>query len=186
MPRQCEAGNLRERIAVAPQDVVALDEVFHVEILPVGAERDAFREAAYISLRHLAYCLSLYLEQRHVGFLMPVEVGLGSAAGAVQDQRGGITAGRADGEPLWTIADDYLIDDPGRACLEVDDAHGVDLAVLAAADVVDDRELAVGRDLDVDRVEAGGYVVVLAFDPGVADLLAVDVEQCHPVGAAFD
>jgi len=51
---------------------------------------------------------------------------------------------RAHGEPLWTIADNYLIDDAGRVGLEVDDADGIDLAVLTAADVVDDRELAVG------------------------------------------
>ena len=48
---------------------------------------------------------------------MPVEGGLGGAAGAVEDQRGGITAGRADGEPFWTIADDYLINDAGRVRL---------------------------------------------------------------------
>src|SRR4029077_20524917 len=34
--------------------------------------------------------------------------------------------------------------------------------------------------------EAGGHVVILAVYLGVADLLAVDVEQSHPVGAALD
>src|SRR5438128_2224349 len=68
---------------------------------------------------------------------------------------------------------------------EVDDADGVDSAILTAADVVDDREFAVGRDLDVERVEAGGHVVILAVYLGVADLLAVDVEQSYPVGAAL-
>ena len=50
----------------------------------------------------------------------------------------------------------------GGVASMVDDAHGIDPAVLAAADVVDDRELAVGRDLDVERGEAGGHVVILA------------------------
>jgi hypothetical protein len=69
---------LGERITVAPQDIdVALDEVSYVEVLPVGAERDAFGEAAHIGLRHLAHRLSLDLEERHVGFLMAVEGGLG-------------------------------------------------------------------------------------------------------------
>src|SRR5207253_649016 len=128
---------------------------------------------------------SVDLEERHIGFLMPVEGGLGCAAGAVEDQRGGIAAGRADGEPFRAIADDYLIDDAGWVRLEVDDADGVDSAILTAADVVDDREFAVGRDLDVERVEAGGHVVILAVYLGVADLLAVDVEQSYPVGAAL-
>jgi hypothetical protein len=81
---------------------------------------------------------------------MPIEGSLGCAAGAVEDQRGGIAAGRADGEPFRAIADDDLIDDAGRVCLEVDYANGVDPAVLAAADVVDYRELAVGGDCDGD------------------------------------
>jgi hypothetical protein len=70
-----------------------------------------------------------------------VEGGLRRAAGAVQQQRSGVAAGRTDGEPFRAIADDYLIDDAGRARLEVDDANGVDPAVLAAADVVDDPKL---------------------------------------------
>ena len=116
---------------------------------------------------------------------MRVEGGLGCAAGAVEDQRGGITAGRAHGEPLWTIADNNLIDDAGRTCVEVDDADGIHLAVLTAPDVVDDGELSVGRDLDVEWVEAGGHVVILAIDLSIADLLAVDIEQSHPIGAAL-
>ena len=153
-PGSAKLATFRERIAIAVQDVdVALDEVSHVEVLPIGTEREAFGEAAEIGLRHLAHRLSLDLEERHVGFLMPIEGGLGCAAGAVEDQRGGIAAGRADGEPFRAIADDDLIDDAGRVCLEVDYANGVDPAVLAAADVVDYRELAVGRDLDVERVK---------------------------------
>jgi hypothetical protein len=35
---------------------------------------------------------------------------------------------------------DYLIDNTRRASLEVDDADGVNLAILTATDVVDDRE----------------------------------------------
>jgi hypothetical protein len=54
---------------------------------------------------------------------VPVEGGLGRAAAAVEDQRGAIATGRADGEPFWAIADDYLIDDAGRVGLEVDDAR---------------------------------------------------------------
>jgi hypothetical protein len=93
------------------QDInVALDEISHVKVLPVGAEHDAFGKAADVRLCHLANALSIDLEEHHVGFLMPVEGGLGCAAGAVEDQRGGITARRADSEPFWTIADQR----PGR------------------------------------------------------------------------
>src|SRR6202040_524116 len=88
--------------------------------------------------------------------------------------------------PFWALPHHYLIDNAGRACLEVDDADGVDLAVLSATDIIDDRELAVGRDLDVERVEASGHVVILAVNLSVADLLTVNVEQPYPVGAAFD
>ena len=132
--------------------MLPLDEVSHVEVLPIGTEREAFGETADISLRHPAHRLSLDLEERHVGFFMPVEGFFGCAASAVEDQRCGIAASRAHGEPLWTIADNYLIDEAGRVGLEVDNADGIDLAVLTAADVVDDRELAVGCDLDVERV----------------------------------
>ena len=142
MSGQCKARHFRQGVTLEPQDVdVAVDEICNIEVMPVRAERDAFGEAADIGLRHLADRLCFDLEKRHVGFIVPVEGGLGCAAAAVQDQRGGIAAGRADGEPFRAIADDYLIDDAGRARLEVDDANGVDPAVLAAADVVDDPKL---------------------------------------------
>jgi hypothetical protein len=156
--------------------MLPLDEVSHVEVLPIGTEREAFGETADISLRHPAHRLSLDLEERHVGFFMPVEGFFGCAASAVEDQRCGIAASRAHGEPFWTIADDNLIDDAGRGCFEVNDTNGVDSAILAAADVVDDRQLAVGRDLYVKRVKASSHVVILTVDLRIADFLAVDVE----------
>ena len=113
-------------------------------------------------MRHLTHRLSLDLEERHVRFLVPVEGGLRRATGAVQDERSGIAASGAYRKPFRAITDDHLIDDAGRVRLEIDHADGVDLAILAAADVVDDRELAVGRDFDVERIEAGGHVVILA------------------------
>jgi hypothetical protein len=54
------------------------DEVSHVEVTPVGAERNAFGEAAHLGLRDLAHRLSLDLEERHVGFFVPIEGGLGA------------------------------------------------------------------------------------------------------------
>ena len=89
-------------------------------------------------------------------------------------------------QPFRAVADDNLINDAGRVCFKVDHADSVDLTVLAAADVVDDRELAVGRDLDVERVKAGRHVVIFAVHLGVSDLLAVDIEQPHPVGTTLD
>src|SRR5262249_21250734 len=97
MSRQCEVANLRERITIAPQYVdIALDEVSDIEVLPVGAEHDAFRKAAHVRLSHLANALSIDLEEHNVGFLVPVERGFGRRPGAVQQQRSGIAAGRAD------------------------------------------------------------------------------------------
>jgi hypothetical protein len=60
------------------------DQVSHIEVTSVGAERDAFGEAAHLGLSDLAHRLSLDLEQeRHVEFLVPIEGGFGRAAGAV-------------------------------------------------------------------------------------------------------
>jgi len=107
---------------------------------------------------------------------MPVEGGLGCGTSAVQDQRGGVAAGRAHREPFRAVADHDLIDDAWRARFEVDHPYRVDLAILATTDVVDDSELAVGRHLDVERVEPGRHVVILAVDLGVVEFLTVDVE----------
>jgi hypothetical protein len=54
---------------------------------------------------------------------------------------------RPDSSPtLGAVAEDDLIDDARRARLEIDDADNIHLAVLSAADIVDYRELPVGRD----------------------------------------
>jgi hypothetical protein len=59
------------------------------------------------------------------------------------------------------------------------------LAILAAADVVDDRELTVGSDLHVERIEAGRHVVILAVYLRRDDFLAIDIEQSYSVGATL-
>jgi hypothetical protein len=73
-------ATLRQRVAIEPQDVdVAVDQVSHIEVTSVGAERDAFGEAAHLGLSDLAHRLSLDLEQeRHVEFLVPIEGVLGA------------------------------------------------------------------------------------------------------------
>src|SRR6516164_1450221 len=177
VPRQRQARHLRQGVPVEPQNIdVAVDKVCNIEPAPIRAEGDALGESADIDLSHLADRLSVDLEQRHIRFLVSVEGGLGRAPGTVQYERGGIAPGRAHRQPFRAVADDHLIDDARRVRLHVDHPDRVDLTVLAAADVVDDRELAVGRYLDVERVEAGGHVVILAVDLGVADLLPVDIE----------
>jgi hypothetical protein len=42
------------------------------------------------------------------------------------------------------------------------------------------------RFRDVERVEAGGHVVIFAVYLSIADLLTVNIEQPYPIGAAFD
>src|SRR5215471_12013423 len=133
MPRQCEVGDLRELVAIEPQDVdVAVDEVADVKVAPVWAERHALGEATHVDLSHLAYCLSIDLQERDIRVFMPVEGGLGGGTGSVEKDRRGITSGRAHRESFRTIADNHLIDDTGWVCLEIDDADGVDLAILTA------------------------------------------------------
>jgi hypothetical protein len=58
--------------------------------------------------------------------------------------------------------------DDGRIAGLVMPADSVDLAVLSATDIIDHRELAVGRDLDVERVEASGHVVILTVYLSIA------------------
>ena len=51
MSRQGKAAELRQRVAVEAQDVnVAVDEIADIEKVPVGAESEAFGEAADIGL----------------------------------------------------------------------------------------------------------------------------------------
>jgi hypothetical protein len=150
MSGQREIRHFGQCVAVDPQDIhIPFDKISYIEIPSVGAECDAFSEATHIGLRYLADCLSVDFQESHIGSIVAIKGGLRRTPTAVQDQRGRITARRAHRQPLWTVADHDLIDDTGRACIEVDDADSVDLAVLAAADVVDDRELAVRRDLNV-------------------------------------
>ena len=78
MSRQGKVGDLRELVAIEPEDVdVAVDEVADIEVVPVRAERYALGEATHIGLSHLAYCLSVDLQERDVRVFVPVEGGLG-------------------------------------------------------------------------------------------------------------
>jgi hypothetical protein len=74
-PFRHRPGNAATYIAAVGQDLRN-----HIKV----HEFVAFGEAAHLGLRDLAHRLSLDLEERHVGFLVPIEGGLGRAAGAIE------------------------------------------------------------------------------------------------------
>ena len=77
-------------------------------------------------------------------------------------------------EPLGTVTDHYVIDDARRIGLEIDHAGGVDVAVrrAAAAGLVEQRGLAVGRHHDIVGPRAGRQIELV-----VGHLVAVDIEH---------
>ena len=99
-------GYLSQCIAVDPQNIdVAVDKISHVQIAPVGTERDAFGEATHVGLRHLTDCLSIDLQESYVRFVVPIKGGLWRSTCAVQDQRSRIAASRAYRVSDWSSTD---------------------------------------------------------------------------------
>jgi len=56
---------------------VAVDEISHLEIAPVGTGRDPLGEATDAGPAHFAYRLSVDFQKRDVGFIVPIKAVFG-------------------------------------------------------------------------------------------------------------
>jgi hypothetical protein len=169
-----------------PEDIdIAVDEVVHVKIAPVGAERDALGKATYIGVRHLGYHLSIDLQESHVGSVVAIKGGLWRTTGAVQEQQSGmppaVLIASPSGPSPTTI---WLITRGGFA------------SISTPATVSPDRpvrhpywrrcRVVVGANLDVERVQPAGDVIVFSVDLGVTHPLPIDIEQRKSISTWFD
>src|SRR5262249_1933952 len=107
LPRQLQllagVGDLRA-LALEDRDVL-VGEVADVEVLAVGAEDGALREAAPLHLAHLGDLLALDLEHGEAAITLGVEPHVLGHAGAPQQDGHRHVALRADREALGRVAD---------------------------------------------------------------------------------
>src|SRR5262245_868756 len=101
---------------------VAVGVVADVEVLAVGAEDDALRQAAHLDLAHLGDLPALDLEHGEAAVAFGVEPHVLGHAGAAQQDGHRHVALRADRKAFGRVADHHAIDHPGRLRLEIDDA----------------------------------------------------------------
>src|SRR5437870_8445728 len=185
LAREPEAlPRVRDRSALHLQDGhVTVRVVADVEVLAVRAEDDPLGQAAHLDLADLRYLLTIDLEYDDLARLVRKPGVLRHAGAAVEEDRNCDLARRADREALGRVADNDAVDDARWSRLEVDNTHGVHVAVGGARVTVVGREsdLAVRRDVDVVRPEPRGHVVL-----GVGDLLTVDLQHGDFVARELD
>src|SRR5215831_5579030 len=171
MTRQLDTlRGIGQRGAIGSQyPEILIQKVSDINVLPVWAERDTFRQHPDVDGTSVGDPLAVDLEGRDGSCGMIKGSTLRHVRTARFDRDGEI-AFWADGESLRRVADGYMIDYPGRVGFEIDDTDRIDVAIRAPAisGISDQRQLAVRRHRNIIGKDPRRQVTLV-----IRDLLAV-------------
>src|SRR5262249_7282125 len=153
---------------------VAIEKISDVRVSAVGRKDDTFSKSPEFNVAYFCNLLAINLKYRCAAILAREKCIFIGVPG--YQNRESQVALWADGEAFRRVANRDLIDDTRRACIEVNHAHRIDVAIggTSSSVVCNQRDVAARRNVNIVRKDTGGHIVLL-----VTDLSTVDLEERH-------